>query len=116
LKNITVIVSKDNKYAVSDWNARDWYLSLKDGDTATVASSIMLNELRLGVRSGEIAPFSFDFDGKKVSCGDKGQLDEWPTGFMDHLGIQMIALMKGITYDNAKFEVQSKLRVKKQVH
>lgn len=104
MKKINVVISNDNKHAVTDWNARDWYLALKDGDTAFVSTGIMLNELRVGVRSKEIEPFEFIFNDKAIKCGEKGQLDDWPIGFMDHQGIQIKALMKGISYDQSKSE------------
>ena len=108
MKKINVVISNDNKHAVTDWNARDWYLALEDGDTAFVATGLMLNELRLGVRSKEVEPFSFTFDDKTISCGENGQLDDWPCGFMDHQGIQIKALMKGISYDQSKHEMRNR--------
>ena len=104
MKKIRVIISNGNEHAVTDWNARDWYLALKDNDNAFVATSAMLNQLRLGVRLGEIEPFSFLFYDETINCGSKGELDKWPCGFMDHLGISVKALMKCITHDQSKIE------------
>ncbi len=104
MKKINVVISNDNNHAVTDCNARDWYLSLNDGDTAFVSTGIMLNELRLGVRSKEVEPFEFTFDDNVIHCGDTGQLDDWPCGFMDHQAIQIKAMMKGISYDQSKRE------------
>lgn len=103
---IKVVISNDDKHAVTDWNSRKWYLSLKDNDTAFVATSTMFNELRLGVRNKEIEPFNFKFNDEVISCGDKGQLDSWPNGFMDHQAIQIKALMKGISYEQSKNEMR----------
>lgn len=105
MKKIKVIISNDNKHAVTDWNARDWYLSLSDGDTAFVATGIMFNELRLGVRLNEVEPFEFEFEGQVITCSDKGQLSEWPIRFMDQQGIQIKALMKNISYDQSRNEL-----------
>ncbi|HHZ69181.1 MAG TPA: hypothetical protein EYN67_01185 [Flavobacteriales bacterium] len=110
MKKINVIISNDNKYAVTDWNAREWYLSLNDGDTATVATGTMLNELRVGVRSEEIEQFSFEFKGQTINCGESGQLSDWPIGLFDHLMIQMYSLMKGIPYGEAKKQAHDKKR------
>ena len=106
MKTFIVVISKDNANAVTDWNARSWYLGLKDGDRVFVSTGLMLNELRLGVRNKEVTPFKFLFNNKTISCGEKGQLDDWPVGFMDHQGIQIKALMKGISYDQSKAEMR----------
>jgi hypothetical protein len=102
MKKINVVISNINKHAVTDWNARAWYLSLNDGDTAYVATSTMLNELRLGVRNKELETFTFHFNDDVVSCGEKGHLDKWPCDFMDHQAIHVKALMKGISYEQSK--------------
>lgn len=106
MKKLKVVISSDNKHAVTDFNARSWYLSLNDNDTAFVATLTMLNELRLGVRNKEVEPFKFTFNDEVVSCGEKGQLDKWLCGFMDHQGIQIKALMKGISYEQSKIEIR----------
>ncbi len=99
MKKINVIISSDNKHAVSDSNAHDWYKSLKDGDNAYVATSIMFNELRIGVTRKEIAPFSFSFRGKILNVGENGELVSdtrcWPNGFFDEQSIQVRMLMNG---------------------
>ena len=108
---INVVISKDDTHAVTDWNARQWYLDIKDGSDVFVSTSLMLNELRLGVRNKEVEPFDFIFNGKVICCNDKGELNDWPVGFMDHQGIQIKALMKGISYEQSKIEIQ-KLKAK----
>jgi len=99
MKKIHVVISKDNKHAVSDWEARNWYQNLlNSGETAYVASSIMLNELRVGVRLKEIEPFSFEYEGGTYSIGEDAKLSpDWPKGFMDHQAIQMLTIMTGKT-------------------
>ncbi|MEZ9700760.1 hypothetical protein AB4455_12265 [Vibrio sp. 10N.261.46.E12] len=94
-KKITVVISEDNAHAVSDWNVIDWYQSLKNGDTAYVATSLMFNELRIGVDRNEIAPFSFEFRGKTIHIGDNGEVVErvWPDGMFDQLSVQVKMLM-----------------------
>ncbi|EGR5926696.1 hypothetical protein [Vibrio parahaemolyticus] len=99
MKTINVVISDDNKHAVSDWNVYDWCKSLKDGDTAHVATSLMFNELRISVAQNEIKPFSFEFNGNKLSVCEKGELVGetrcWPKGFFDQQSIQVRMLMSG---------------------
>ncbi len=103
MKKLNVVITADDKHAVSDWNAKGWCESLKDGDTAYVASTTMFGELRVGVRLGHIAPFSFEFDGKTIEVGTKGELnstgseqyDPWLDGLFDHQTIQVKMLMSG---------------------
>ncbi len=94
-KKITVVISEDNAHAVSDWNVIDWYQSLNDGDTAYVATSLMFNELRIGVDRNEIAPFSFEFRGETIHIGDNGEVVErfWPDGMFDQQSVQIKMLM-----------------------
>lgn len=95
MKNIVVIVSDNDNHAVSDWNLKKWYESIQDADTVFVGTTLMLNELRLGVMRGEIAPFRFVFSGVDVLCDEQGVLSNWPEGLGDQLADQMKALMKG---------------------
>jgi hypothetical protein len=108
MKKINVSISNKDEHAVTDWNARQWYLSLKDGDTAIVATAIMFNELRVGVKNKEIEPFSFEFRGKTINCEENGQISEWSIDFFDHLMIQMYSLIKGIPYDESKQQAHDK--------
>lgn len=59
----------------------------------------MLSALRHGVSQKEIAPFSFIFQGKTITCGGKGELSGWPVGFMDEQGVYVKALMNGKSYE-----------------
>ena len=104
MKKLNVIISKKSEHAISDWDVLDWYKEALNGDenTVYVATSIMLNELRVGVRLGEIEPFSFDYEGETVNCLKDGQLDKWPNGLGDHLIIQMDSLLKCISRDEAR--------------
>lgn len=94
-KKITVVISEDNAHAVSDWNVIDWYQSLNDGDTAYVATSLMFNELRIGVARHEIEPFSLVFRGETIHIGDNGEVVErvWPDGMFDQVSVQVKMLM-----------------------
>lgn len=102
MKNINIVITEDNAFAVSDWNVGKWYESLASGTTVQVATSVMLNELRIGVRLGEIEPFTFEFDGEVINCLPSGELDKWPNGLGDHVIIQMDVLLQGITREKAK--------------
>lgn len=104
MKKLNVIISKKSEHAISDWDVLDWYKEALNGDenTVYVATSNMFNELRVGVRLGEIEPFSFDYEGETINCSEDGRLDNWPNGFCDHLKIQMHSLMKGITREEAR--------------
>tara|TARA_B100000700_G_scaffold311500_1_gene393393 strand:- start:22128 stop:22781 length:654 start_codon:yes stop_codon:yes gene_type:complete len=102
MKALTVVISDNNEKAVSEWNVRDWYLSLNDGDTAFVATPTMLSALQLGVRLKELETFTFTFHGQDITCGENGDLDQWPVGFMDQQAVYLKALIKGSTYDDEK--------------
>jgi hypothetical protein len=104
VKTLHVVISEENEHAVTDTNARAWYLALKDNDVAYVATSAMFGQIRLGVRLGEVKPFSTNINGEVVHCGNNGQLDSWPIGFMDEQAISIKALMKGIPYEQSKEE------------
>lgn len=102
MKKITVVISNDNTHAVTDWNVESWAESLKDGDTAYVATSCMFNELRVAVSKGVIEPFHFDFNGELFHVGEKGELEPyWANGFFDQAGIQVKQLM-GMTREKAE--------------
>ncbi|MEZ8198471.1 hypothetical protein [Vibrio splendidus] len=104
MKKLNVIISKKSEHALSDWDVLGWYENILNCEETTVfvATSIMLNELRVGVRLGEIEPFSFEFEGHTVKCLDDGRLDNWPNGLGDHLVIQMESLLKRISRKEAR--------------
>lgn len=105
MQKLQVVITKDSQYALSDWAVEEWYQSLlKQGGVAYVATSVMLNELRIGVRLGEIEPFSFEFGGETVYCLPNGELDKWPNGLGDHVIIQMDVLMTGVSREQARTE------------
>jgi predicted ATPase len=98
MKKLNVRICKSDKYAVSEWNVKDWYQNLlRTGDEAIVATSNQLNELRVGVVTKEIEPFSFLFGGKYINVTSDGKLSEWPDGFMDHQKKQMFCIMSKCT-------------------
>lgn len=103
MKKLQVVVTTDSQYAVSDWEVESWYKEqLKHGGTAYVATSLMLNELRVGVRLGELEPFSFEFEGETINCLETGELNNWPNGLGDHVIIQMDVLLEGISREQAR--------------
>ena len=103
MKKVNVIISKDGKDAVSDWEAANWYQNLlKTGEDAVVATLCMFNELRVGVRVGEIEPFSFTFEGETYSVGEDAKVNPiYPTGFFDHQAQQMFIIMTGKSREQA---------------
>ena len=102
MKTITVIISKEDKDAITDWNVKAWYDNLlQTGDTAVVATPGMLNALRVGVRLGEISPFSFDFEGETIHVAGDARLSNWPSGFMDHQAKDMFTIMTGKSREEA---------------
>lgn len=103
MKKLQVVVTKDSKYALSDWDVEKWFQELLvSGDVAYVASANMLNEVRLGVRLGEIEPCSFEFEGQTINILPTGELDHWPNGLGDHVMIQMDAMIFGISREEAR--------------
>jgi len=95
MKQIEVVISQDSAHAVSDWCANEWYKEiLKTGETAFVATIVMFNELRVGVRLGEIAPFSFSYEGKQISVNSDAKVSD---SFMEHMAEQMFVIMTGRT-------------------
>lgn len=62
----------------------------------------MLNELRVGVRLGEIEVFSFEFEGKVINAQPDGKLDDWPEGLFDHMAKQVYSLMTGRTREEVE--------------
>tara|TARA_R110001583_G_scaffold52147_4_gene162177 strand:- start:763 stop:1104 length:342 start_codon:yes stop_codon:yes gene_type:complete len=101
VKKIHVLYSDEQQYAVADSKVKDWYAKIlakcKDSDNVIVhvATAIQLNELRVGVRLGELECFDIEFNGKTIRCGVNGKLDEWPINFFDQMSIQIRTLMKG---------------------
>ncbi|AWK84638.1 hypothetical protein [Photobacterium damselae] len=104
LKRLQVIITSDSQYAISDFDVENWYqaLLLESSNVAHVATGLMLNELRIGVRLCELEPFSFEFRGETVNCLKNGELDKWPNGLFDHAIVQMDVLMQGITREQAR--------------
>lgn len=107
MKNIKVVISTDNEHAVSDWSVTSWCEGLQEGDTAYVATSRMLDEVRIGISRQEIAPVNFDFEGFNLSIGSKGEIKEgWPSNFFDHQAIQLKQLMTGKDKESATRSVE----------
>ena len=103
MKKITAILTKKDEHSVSDWNLDAWYQGVLAGDGTVYFSNIlMLNELRLGVRLGEIEPFSFEFEGNTINIYYTGELSKWYNGLGDHNIIQMEAMTENISRDQAK--------------
>lgn len=97
-KKINVVISFDDKHAISDFNVKQWYKSLKDGDTAHVGTHVQFGELRAGVYLGEIAPFTFELEGQSLTILDNGMLkEEWPENLFGHLIVQMDLIMSNLS-------------------
>lgn len=94
MKRLDVIISKQSKDAISDWEVVSWYENLKSGETVNVATLVMFNELRAGVALGEIQPFKFIYEDVELEVQKDGQLTPyWPEGFFDQTIIQMDMMM-----------------------
>jgi hypothetical protein len=106
MKKINVVHSSLNEHAIADANLQTWYAEIEDGDTVHFATSLQLNELRIGVRFNEVEPFSFSYNGSDIHVGKKGDLSDWPKGFAEHQKDQVFALIKG---DISKYRTSEKI-------
>jgi len=100
MKKFRVVISNSQIDCVPDSKVAEWHSDLLLGNyTYTkrvyVANVVQFNELRVGVRLGEIAPFTVDFYGVELTCNDKGVMSQWPEGFFDEMKDQMNILHKG---------------------
>ncbi len=104
MKTLKVILTRDASHAISDWDVEKWYQELlsSDKDTAYVATSIMLSVIRVGVRLKEVKPFTFEYEGKVVTCLEDGQLDQWHNGLFDQELIQLDCLFQGISREESR--------------
>lgn len=95
MKQFNVIYSTEQQHAVADAKVIDWYADLlhaaDEGNVVDVhvATNTQLNELRIGVKFGEIAPFDIIFNDDTISCDEKGNMDDWPDGFFNEVDIQL---------------------------
>lgn len=104
MKKINVIISEENKHAMADCNVYAWYkdlLKTPEEVTVYVASGVQINQIRLGVRLGEVELFDFEFKGQTIKVDKQGQLSSWPLDLYDELLIQMNSLMKCIPYEDS---------------
>jgi len=111
MKKINVVITDSSADAVADVKVREWYENiLLTGGLASVATSTMFNELRVGVKLGEIEPFHFIYQGKRYNVGSDGKVNPtWPKGFVDYQSIQMLSLMSGYSRHDAE-ELSQSLR------
>ncbi len=95
MKTINLIMSDDNNDAVADRNVGDWYDEFISSSKTTIgiATDTQFNAIRIGVVAKEIAPFSFDFNGKEVFVDEDAALSEWPEGMFDQTIKQMQVLI-----------------------
>jgi hypothetical protein len=78
----------------------EWYQHILGSDlpfrkTIYVANYVQFNQLRVGVKLGEIAPFTVDFKGLELTCDKRGHMSEYPEGFFDEMVGQLNILYKG---------------------
>jgi predicted ATPase len=107
MKKINVIISEESEHAIADCKVYAWYKDLLNsaGDsTVHVASGVQINQVRLGVRLGEVEPFAFEFKGQTIQVNDQGQFSDWPLGLYDEQLIQMNSLMRGMSYEDSLAE------------
>jgi hypothetical protein len=95
MKKITVTISDDDLYAVSDRNVRRWFdrFMKSDSNEIIIATGMQLNELRIGVKQGVINPFTLEFKGETLTVNQNGCLSSWPKGFMDQQDEQLETLL-----------------------
>tara|TARA_Y100001956_G_C4061953_1_gene159833 strand:- start:177 stop:518 length:342 start_codon:yes stop_codon:yes gene_type:complete len=92
--NLNLIISADNKHAVTDYKVYDWLQNILDNPKKDVycATSAQFNAIRLAVKAGLIQPFSFMFNNNKVQILSTGKLDHHPKGLFD-VSLQQLALL-----------------------
>ncbi|EGQ9284614.1 hypothetical protein F7U66_01905 [Vibrio parahaemolyticus] len=101
MKTIKVVISKEAKDAISDFELVDWYsnilLAEEEELEVKVATYLMFCQLRAGVRLKQIAPFNFEYEGKEYQVAEKDAkvYPEWPTGFFDQQASLMFTVMTG---------------------
>lgn len=98
MKEIHLCLSTVHEDCIADSDIRDWYQSVLESSSihVFVANAVQFNELRIGVKFGEIEPWSFMFEGTKVICNKEGILNVWPKGMFD-VGDQQLSLLLGWT-------------------
>ena len=100
MKIIRVVISDEQRHCIPDSKVLEWYQHILDSDlpflkTVYVANSVQLNQLRVGVKLGEISPFIVYFNGLKLTCNDRGVMSEYPKGFFDQMVDQLNILYRG---------------------
>lgn len=118
VKQVTVTISDDNRHAVTDMQVLNWYRNLitEKKPVANVATMNMFNELRVGVRLGEIQPFSFMFEGQEYKIGSNGELKpNWPLNFFDQQAAQLNSLMSGCSREEARQKIIDKKIERQQI-
>ena len=118
VKQVQVSISDDNRHAVSDWQVQNWYRNLITSQipVANVATMNMFNELRVGVRLGEILPFSFMFEGQEYQIGNKGELKpDWPLNFFDQQAAHLNSLISGCSREAARQKLIDKKTERQQI-
>lgn len=92
--NLNLIISADNKHAVSDYNVYEWLQNILNNPEKDVycATKAQFDAIRLAVKAGLIQPFSFMFNNNKVQILSTGKLDHHPKGLFD-VSLQQLALL-----------------------
>lgn len=94
MKKIQVIVTEDDKHAVSDWGVAAWYQDvLESREVVHIATVCMLDALRIGVLRKELEPFCLEFRGQTLHVDSTGQVSGWPNGFFDTFDKQLNTLL-----------------------
>jgi len=95
MKDIILCISTDPDDCIPDSELRTWYDSMLSSNESHVfvANDCQFTELRIGVMLGEIAPWSFKFEGETIECGKDGRLNNWPRGMFTLMDRQLQMLM-----------------------
>lgn len=94
--DLNLIITSDNKYAVSDYNVYDWLQNIIDNQVKDVycATNAQFNAIRIAVKAELIEPFSFVFNNDTIQILSTGKLDCFPSGLFDTSLHQLVLLRR----------------------
>lgn len=92
--NLNLIISSDDKHAVSDSNVYSWLQHILDNPEKDVycATTAQFHAIRLAVKAGLIKPFSFMFNNEEVQILANGKPDFYPKGLFD-INLHQLAIL-----------------------
>lgn len=92
----TICYSTDDTFAVSDYRVDKWFDSViaSQENPILVTTHAQFSRVKIAVLFGEIQPTTVEYNNQTLSLGDKGNLSEYPRGFLDELGYFVRANLK----------------------